>query len=69
MEQQKRWYQKWWGVLLLILLWYFTVPVVIIQSKAQRKSKIFMWVGYVFLWIFLFIGITVLPDSNSNVKK
>ena len=69
MEQQKRWYQKWWGVLLLILLWYFTVPVAIIQSKAQRKSKIFMWVGYVFLWIFLFIGIAVSPDSNSNVKK
>jgi|GEM_PF-1303430 hypothetical protein cdifA_19763 len=68
-QREKRWYQKGWGILLLIFLWYFTVPVAIIQSKAQRKSKIFMWVGYVFLWIFLFIGIAVSPDSNSNVKK
>ena len=68
-QQEKRWYQKGWGILLLIFLWYFTVPVAIVQSKIQKKTKVLMWIGYGALWIFLFAGIAISPNNNPNITN
>ena len=67
-KQKKPWYKSTPGLVLIVLFWYVLVPVVIYQSKMEKKKKIMYGSIYIFAMI-LFYGSIFLSENKSSVSK
>lgn len=67
-KQKNPWYKSTPGLVLIVLFWYVLVPVVIYQSKMEKKKKIMYGSIYIFAMI-LFYGSIFLSENKSSVSK